>query len=279
MPSVKPQNPKGSKTVSKGGLRDRIRAVGDIQRGLKFSIYGQAKTGKTSLACTFPGRKLIIGTEDGTESVSDAEDVDIVMIDSSDEFDECLKIAVEDGYNTVISDTVGGFQLIVLREVLRISSVPQQLSWGIATQQDWGLVAANFKEHMNKFYRLAETHQKNMIALAHERNHTKETEMEKGMLPDIGSALTGSARLWLDAAADYVCQTYIREKIEVKTSKVNGVEKVSSKATGKMEYCLRVTKHLHYTVGFRLPASRRSALTDDIVDPNYDKIAALITGE
>ena len=207
-----------------------------------------------------------------------SKDTEWVMIESSDEFEEALKIAVEDEYDSVILDQAGGFQMILLKETLQIKNVPVQLSWGLAKQQDWLAVGANFKEHVNRLLCLADTHQKNCVVLSHERNLTKEEEMERGIPPMMGPGVTPAAALWLNGAVDYLCQTYIREKVEVKETKLNGVVKVTSKPTGKMEYCLRVMGNTNYMIGFRIPLGQEEP-KEDIVNPTYEKMVALINGE
>ncbi len=279
MPTIKQQGRTGTPAVNgKPDLRSRIRDVAEIESGLKFSLYGQTKTGKTRLACTFPGKKLILGFEEGTKSVSNVPDVKHVMIESSEEFDAYVRIGVEDGYDTFIVDTAGGFQMILLKEQLGLKGVPLQLSWGLAKQQDWMAVGANFKDHMNRLLDLTRTEAKNVVVIAHERNFTKEEEAAKGADPCYGSALTPAACEWLNGACDFICQTYIKEKVELRETVVNGQKKVAERRTGKVEYVLRVAKHLHYTGGFRVPIGQEDLL-EDIADPTYAKILRILQGK
>jgi hypothetical protein len=276
-PTVKRQNPTGDK-VSKGGLRDRMIPVGDIRKGMRVCIYGIPKSGKTRIACTFPGKKLILGFEDGTSSVSTSMDTIWLPITSSDEFKEGLVIAVEDKFDSVILDEASGFRMVLLKEQLGLLNVPVQLTWAMAKKQDWGAVAGNFKENVNDFFKLASTHGKNMIVLSHENNLTSEEEMIQGIPGMMGPSLGKASALWLNGAVDYLCQTYIREKMEYKEQVINGVKKTTSKSTGKSEYMLRIVSHEKSMVGFRMPLGSKEP-EEDIANPTYEKIRAVIEGE
>jgi len=276
-PKINRELPKG-KEPAKTGLRGRIQKVADIRKGLKVALYGFPKTGKTRLACTFPGRKLIIGTEDGTASVKDDPDTEFIMIDSSEEFTECLKIAVEDEYDNIILDQAGGFQMILLKEQLRVKEVPLQLSWGLAKQQDWQAVAGNFKEHVNRMLSIADKGTVNCIVIAHERNLVGEKEMEQGVSPLMGPGITPAAASWLNGAADYLCRLFIREAMETKEIVTNGKSSFKSKGTGKIEYVMRINGQPGYTIGFRVPIGKELEV-DEIVNPTYDKIMEIINGE
>lgn len=47
---------------------------------MKISVYGRPKTGKTRLSSTFPKPLLILGTEDGTESIKKVEGIDFIHV-------------------------------------------------------------------------------------------------------------------------------------------------------------------------------------------------------
>lgn len=172
-PTVKRQNPTGDK-VSKGGLRDRMIPVGDIRKGMRVCIYGIPKSGKTRIACTFPGKKLILGFEDGTSSVSTSKDTIWLPITSSDEFKEGLTIAVEDKFDSVILDEASGFRMVLLKEQLGLLNVPVQLTWAMAKKQDWGAVAGNFKENVKRLLQAGQySRQEHDCPLPREQPHQR----------------------------------------------------------------------------------------------------------
>ena len=269
MPVVKKQT---KRAASKSrGVASRIKPVG-LHGGIKLLVYGRGKTGKTRFACTFPKPLLVIGTEDGTRSVSNVKGVDFVQIERSSELDELVDLLKEGKYKSACLDTAGGLQDMILKEILGLEDVPLQKSWGIAKQQDWGTCSMQTKERLRGFLELANSHETNVVIIAHERNFDSESESDL-IFPTVGAALTPSVAGWLNGAVEYICQTYIREETkEVKLVK----GKTSQKKTGRAEYCLRIGPHPVYMTGFRVPVG--VVLPDDVVDPSHEKIRKYIEG-
>lgn len=284
MPTVVKQSPR-DKPSRKSGVLGRIAPVKYREGGFKVCIYGRGKTGKTRLACTFPKPLLLIGTEDGTKSVSNVKGVDFVMLDSSDDLVELVELLKEGKYKSAVLDTAGGFQDIILKEVLGLDEVPVSKfkkagkgeAWGITDRATWGTVGTQFKERMRMLLNLSQTQALNIVCIAHERNFNDDNERGDVIFPTIGAALTPSAAGWLNAACDYICQTFIREEVTTKSIKIAGKLTTTSKRTGKMEYCLRTGPHDIYMTGFRVP--KGTVLPDVIVDADYEKIAALVAGK
>ena len=268
MPTVRKQTKRTSKVQ---GVASRIKPVG-LHGGVKLLVYGRGKTGKTRFACTFPKKVLVIGTEDGTRSVSNVKGVDFVQIERSSELDELVDLLKEGTYASACLDTAGGLQDMILKEILGLEDTPVQKSWGIAKQQDWGTTAMQTKERLRGFLDLANTHNTNVVVIAHERNFDSDSESDL-IFPTVGAALTPSVSGWLNGAVEYICQTFIRE--ETKDVKlVKG--KTSQKKTGRAEYCLRIGPHPIFMTGFRVPVGVE--VPDSVVDPSYEKIRKLIEG-
>jgi hypothetical protein len=285
------------------GVLARLGPIKD-NPAVKLSVYGRGKTGKTRLACSFPKPLMLIGTEEGTKSV-DASGIDFVKIADTSDLDALLKQAESGGscwkgkstgtafvynqvelgqgdpYKTVVLDTAGGLQDLVTKDVLGLSEIPMQKSWGMAQQQDWGIIGAQTKERLYQILRLSETKQMNVVVIAHERNFTRDDVPADIMLPAIGSALTPTAAGWLNGACDYICQCYIREEEITKTEKLgdsgDGEGLELTRKTGKKLFCLRVGPHPVYMTGFRLPPGFE--LPDHIIDPSYKKILQIIKGK
>lgn len=277
MPSVTKQNPSGNRPPPKTNKNDifsRVRAVTDHrkQSKVKISLYGDPKTGKTRLTSTFPKPLLIIGAEDGTQSIGTVKGVDFVLVRNSQEVAELLDGCVDRGYNTVAIDTASRLQDMVTAEILGLSEIPIQKGWAMADRQTWGQIGLQVKTIL----RVALDLPLHVVITAHERNFGGDEDGEL-MVPKIGTALTPSVAGWLNGAVDYVCQTFKREKVDKKKSTHNGKETTINVRTGKAEYCLRTGEHPMYITGFRLPPE--VVLPDVIVNPTYDKIAALIHGD
>ncbi len=272
--SLTSQSPKmDEKKIS---VLSRIKPVSMDEDGIRLSIYGRSKSGKTRLACTFPKPLLLIGTEKGTKSVSTVKGVDFVQIYKSEEIDQLAGLLREGKYRSAAIDQAGGLQDIILKEILGTDDLPIQRSWGMAQRDQWMACGAQTKERLKAILDLSLTHSLHVVVIAHERNFSEEGQSDL-ILPTVGSALTPSAAGWLNGACDYICQTYIREEVMIKKTKVGNSEIETRQPTGKLEYCLRVGPHPVYMTGFRLPEG--TTLPDSIINPSYEKIAALIRGE
>jgi hypothetical protein len=241
---------------------------------MKLLVYGRGKTGKTRLFSTFPKPALLVGTEDGTNSIADVKGLDFIYLRESSELDEVCTMLKSGKYKSVGLDTAGGLQDLILKEVLGLDNVPVQRSWGMAQQRDWGTVGVQLKERLRRLLDLADAGIMDVMVIAHERNFNDEGGSEL-MTPTVGAALSPSAAGWLNGATDYICQTFIKEATQTTTQKVAGKEISQTKKTGKAEYCLRIGAHPVYITGFRVRKSAQQ-LPDMIVDPSYEKIRKLI---
>lgn len=284
MPNIKRTANRKKPVRNKGkpkDIRDKLRSVEDQEYGMRINIYGRGKTGKTTLACSFPKPLMLIGTmgtlEDGTRSVSDVEGIQFFPLEEVAEIDELVKVLVEDDYKTVVLDTAGGLQDMVLKEHLGLDEVPVQRTWGMADRKDWMLVGAQTKERLRQLMNLSFTNRTNIAIIAHERSFTEDNEDEEALIPKIGSALSPKVAEWLNGSCDYVCQCFIREGVKEKVKKVGKKEVRTKVKTGKGEYCLRIGPHSIFMTGFRKP--RSFVLPDTIEDPSYEKILMLSHGE
>ena len=241
---------------------------------ININLYGRSGTGKTTLACTFPKPLLIlsfeVGKSGGTKSVHNVKGVEYLAIKTSEELSAVTEELADSEYNTVVVDTAGGLQDMVLREILELDQLPAQRSWGMAKQQEWGQCALQTKERLRALLDLPI----HTVIVAQEREFSSDTESDL-VMPYIASALTPSVTGWLNPACDYIGQTYLRPK--TKTKKVTVGKKTITKSvrSGGMEYCLRTAPDEIYTTKFRLP--KGSTLPPCIVDPDFDKIYKLIS--
>jgi hypothetical protein len=275
VPAISKQT-RTKKSKALTGAAARIVPTSSLTKGVKLLAYGRGKTGKTRLFATFPKPALILGTEDGTSSISDVEGVDFLFLQKSTEVDEVVSLVQDGQYASVGLDTAGGLQDLILKEVLDLDEIPIQKTWGIARKQDWGTVGIQFKERMRNLLNLADQDLANVMVIAHERNFSEDSS-EELMTPTVGAALTPGAAGWLNGACDYVCQTFIREETKTTTKKVAGKSIKQTKKTGNAEYCLRIGPHPVYLTGFRV-SHKITDLPDCIVDPSYDKIKNVIEG-
>lgn len=299
MPQVNKQSPVPAKKLPPKPL-PAPADNGDAEElsGLKVSLYGRSKSGKTRLSATFPKPMLIIGAEDGTRSIATSR----VKIDELDDdspvwqlnlqgkdtgirFVRCLTATTMDSavrylrehteYKTTKLDTGSSLQDLIIKEFLGLDQTVVQRTFGLLDRQGWMQIGQQVKERLRSLVELADTQGLNVIIVAQERNFTDEGTGSDLLMPSVGSALTPSAAAWLNAASDYICQTFIRQQMH--ETPVPGTDTKVQSPTGKSEYCLRVGSHPVYQTGFRLPPG--AVLPDVIVDPTYAKLAKLIRGE
>lgn len=271
-----------------------------IQPGMKLALYGRAKTGKTRLACTFPKPLLLIGTEDGTKSVATGRevkatltdtlgnqfqvftlmlrgkstDIDFVPTSSTSVIDHMLKIA-PGKYKSCVIDHGGGLQDILVKEITGMSEAPAQMSFGVMSQQDWGILTGQFKDIMRRFLALADVYGMHQVVIAHEKNFTSENTPVDVMLPSVGAALTPQCSGWLSTAVDYLGQTYIREELTSSQAGDGGLDIPIATKTGRKQFVLRVAPHEVFQTGFRVPYDV-DLPHDGIADPTFTKIQTLI---
>lgn len=294
MPVINKQRPPApvqrpvQRTAPPPSILGRIVPVGKMpESGLKFAVYGQAKTGKTQFACSFPKPVLLIGTEDGTRTVKSTPGVDFVRLREAAELGDLIDYLGRKGssrcdpgkpYRSAALDTAGGLQDLLLKEVTGLSEVPLNRNWGIASQQQWGQVTGQTKEYLAKLFAFADDPAlaMNVVVIAHERTFggSQDEGAADIVAPVVGASLTPQAARWLDGAVDYLCQTFKRRQVITKTATVAGKPKVQRITTDKIEYCLRTGPHQYFITGFRLDGGRTPP--DAIVNPTYEKAKAVI---
>lgn len=273
--------------AKKEGVLSRIRPIGfDEDEGLKVLLYGRSGTGKTTIWATFPKPILAVLSSGGSQpgelrSIDTPEyrqTVQQVALERADEMRELVDYlnTHREEYATVVLDHATGLQDLILKDLLNLSEIPAQKGWGIATQQDWGQVGTQFKEYIRAILSL----RCNVVIVAQEREFNTENVSDV-IKPTVGAGLTPSITGWLNAAVDYICQTFIRQKEVTKIMKVGAGPKAKTvtrveKVPGQVEYCLRTGADEVYTTKFRKP--RGQPLPQAIVDPSYEQIYALARG-
>ena len=268
----------GAQPAKLESVLNRIAPVKETNLGrLKFSIYGQPKVGKTRFACTFPKPLLIIGSEDGTASVVGTEGVDFVQVLRSDEFMELLNGPVAAGeYRTVVLDTATKLRDLRVSELLGLSEAPVQKSFGFASRETWIQCAMDMKIMLRRLLDLPRVMELNVIIIAQEQDFSGEGGNQSDLVrPAIGSALGKSVCDYVNAECDYVCQALIREVPVQRKVLLKGKEQVITERANR--YCLRTQRDQVYYAGFRVSLNAKSP-PEFLVDPTYEKIAALIRG-
>jgi len=285
MAVVTKQKRKGVKKLT-GDIFDQIQPI-EFDDYLKMNLYGKSGTGKTSLWSSFPGPILGIITSGSNKSgelrsISKAtikkNRIEQFPLQDPDQIREIVKAQRDSGrFKTLVVDHISSLQDQVLKSVLGLDEAPTQLSWGLATQQQYGTLAHRMKDYMRDLLGLENC---NIVFVAQERVFEPNNEdSELDLLPYVASAVSPSIVGWLNPAVDYICETFIQAKTAEKTIKVAGKTKTKTIRLSGVEYCLRTGPSEVYTTKFRKPHDSGIDLPEYIVDPTYDKIMKLIQGE
>lgn len=274
---------KGVSKPREASVWDMIEDVSLEDGGLKVSIYGRSGTGKTRLMATFPKPLLIIGSEKGLKSIHNVPGLQKFILRTSEQLTELIA-GLREGkpskfgkpFASVGLDTATMLQDLVLKEILGLEELPEQKSWGMATQQDYGICTAQVKEYLRHLLDLADNSNIHVAITAQERNFTEGTASEV-LAPSMGPSLTPALATWFNPACDYIVETFIREQFKEITTKIGGKPTTTRKKTGAMEFCIRTAPDAVYTTKFRVGIG--CPLPTVIVDPTFDKMMNVIKGD
>lgn len=279
MPAVRKQSPR--KTVKKSskprGLLSQASEISFEDEGLKVALYGRSGTGKTTFWSSFPKPILALICSGGKRSgelrsIQNVKGVKQFQITSSDQIIQLSEELLESEYKTVVLDHGTHLQDLALKETLGLEEIPVQKTWGIASQQQYGQVGIMMKEYLRSLFELP----KHVVIVTQEREFG--TDLETNLIaPSVGVALSPSVAGWLHSSADYIVETFIRKRKEVKTVKIAGKTKQREVKGEGVEYCLRTGPDEVYTTKFRVPKGR--ILPDVIVDPTFQKMMNVIQGK
>lgn len=241
---------------------------------MRISIYGEPKTGKTRLLASFPKPVLIIGTEDGTDSISNLDGVDFVPINSTSEVDALVAHAQTSPkkYATLGLDNATTLQAMKYSEMLGQTGIPLQKSSAAFEKIDNQEYSYLTKEILNKLFLF----KGNVVFTAHERDHTDKknpTPVSDLLVPRVGSALSKGVAGWLNGICDQVCQTFKRKKVIVEVVEGLRIEH----PTDSGEFCLRCGPHPIYMAGLRVPIG--AYVPDVVLNPTYEKIKKIVDGQ
>lgn len=270
-------------TVRKDDAAPGAKPVAEVKHNTSTALYGRAGSGKTTLSASWPKPILYLNIRDnGTDSISDVEDIDVVDIESSEEMLElilwCVKKANKGKlkYKTIVLDTMTQFQAILVEEKIANSKKklkPGQMpgDFGTLTQQEWGQIAGDMKRLVMDVRNLP----MESVFLCQERIFNAGDEEDDGLGqidPEVGPRLSPSVKNDLNASVSIIGNTFIRIRMVVKK------DKKTLKKTKQVfkEYCLRVGPNSVYTTKIRKPKGIEAP--DYIVDPTFRKIKKIMKG-
>lgn len=271
-----PKKPVRGAVAKAASVLDRIEPISLTTEGLKVAIYGRSGTGKTTLWSSFPKPILAMlksGTKRGEiRSIWNVPGIEIVPLEDEAEVETLVQHQRSTGkYKTVVLDHITSYQDLVFKKVVG-QDAPAQMTWGAATQEQWGIIGGILKERLADMLSLS----CHVVLVAQEREFNTEANVADLLAPFVNVALSPSSAGWVGPAVDYLVQTYIR------MGKIPYIKEAAGGKKLKMykevpQYCLRTGPHPVYSTKFRVP--KGTVLPSEIVDADYNKIMALIEGK
>lgn len=271
--------------VAYGDVWDRIKPMEfDPNAGISVCLYGNSGTGKTTFWATFPDPILAIICSGG-KNPGELKSVNtginrqrIETITIQDSF-ELLKIVegqlATNKFRTLVLDHVSGLQDWVLMEILGLSELPPQKSWGMASQNQYGQCSLKTKELLRPMLDLT----CNRVFVNQERIG-KEGGDNDILVPYVGPGLMPGLAGWLMPSCDYIVQSFKRQKVEEKSVKIgsgpNAKTQITKTKLREVEYCLRTGPDPVYVTKFRLPVDSSAVVPEVLIDPSYDQMIEII---
>lgn len=296
-------NPLGSNSV-KSSTSDIGWDSLELDQFLRVSIYGRPATGKSTFASTFPGPILWLvcsgGSKPGELRSLDTPEmrkkiVPKVIRHSSDVLAAADYAKSTGKFETIVMDHATGLASLVISELKDLKDAPfafarshAQESKGmtLVSEQEWGFIGAECIKLLRSIldlecHSIVISQQKETIP--RKKDNQADLSGEDIVLPFIGSGITPMTVGWLNPATDYILGTFIRPKVIIKEqpSKIKGGKPLITRTRirGQYEYCLRTGEHDLFTVKLRIPKEYRKNVPEAVVDPCYDKLVALISGQ
>lgn len=271
-----------AKTVRRDDRAPGARPVNEVRYHGSTALYGRSGTGKTTLAGSYPKPILYLNIRDnGTDSISDVEDVDVVDINSSEDLREiilwCHKQASKDKlkYKTIVLDTMSQLQGILVEELGEKKNLAGKKKragdFGSFTKQDWGLIAGDLKAVIMDVRNLP----LESVFICQERVFNVGDEEDDGLdqlEPEVGPKLMPSVKNDLNASVSVIANTFIK----VKVTKTKDPKTKKTTREIKKLYCLRVGPNEVYTTKIRKPKGVEAP--DYIEDPTFRKLKKIMKG-
>jgi len=253
-----------------------VTPVGDIKRKRTWLFYGPPGSGKTTLFATFPGKKLLLDIGDeGTDSISDVKDVDVMDVTDWDSLEQAYWYLHENPqeYDVICIDTITALQQLLVEEIGKKKKLKGKRAgdWGTMTKSDWGTVAGKMKTWLTNFRNLP----MKVVFLAQDRVFRDTGEDEDGdeveLDPYLGPCVSPSVKTHIGGEVTVIGYTHIRSR--KRTVKRAGKKKTVT----KVEYCLRLGPDPSYMIKVRKP--KGVDIPEVLVDPSYEELIEIITGD
>lgn len=242
------------------GAIDKAVSIREMPKSNLWVLWGKSGSGKTHVLSTFPKPILYLQYgDDGTGTIEDAEDIDVIIIEDQKHLETILEEArIDDKYATVAVDT---FSLFV-NEWIDENAVQKKKR---VSQQMWG----DLKTDTEKLIKMAKTLAafKIVVLTCHEATDVIEG-MEDEIMPDVRPSVSKGARTYLESMANFGIHTTVIEK---------EVEKKDGTTDTVIRHAAHIAPNPYYWTKLQKPAHIK--VPKLVVNPTYDKIMKLMKGE
>ena len=154
MPKVQTPMPNKAKVTNQNAI-SRIISLDELpEDGIKLLAYGHSGTGKTRLVGSFAKAGKLLHLICSSNKVNEARsirgiaNIDVVEIQEPAEIIALVKHARNHDYVSIALDHVTEFGNLILAKILNLEKMPEQSSWGLATQQEYQQMGLQVKEYL-----------------------------------------------------------------------------------------------------------------------------------
>lgn len=285
-------------------------AVSDIKSILiKMLVYGQNGTGKTRFACTFPKPLVLVSfepqDEGGALSVTHIPGIKFVRPRT---IERTVKLAAQlakkplcdlpdpayngKPYQSVVFDSVTSYQNILLQELMGWDVPAEQVGFGDVPPDIYRRRAEEIKQYLRAWIDLPY----HTVFTGKEKDHNppkeeKVNERTGKVSPDmrpkfvrglqqesvVSVDLGGGAAGWLIDAVPYFGRLYMDREVVARKQKGIGdaADGVRMVETGRFIRALRCSYHPNFVSRFQ----SAEEIPDEIIHPDYNRVAAVIAGK
>ena len=242
------------------GLLDNVIPIGELSQGGLWGIYGKSNSGKTTLISTFPKPILYLQIgDDGTKSISDVENIDVLRIDNPEKLKTVLtELKKNYKYATIVVDTYS----MIVNEWQEENIISKKKKM---TMQAWGDVLTEQNTIVKQCQVLSQ--ERIVVLTCHEVTDTIEG-MEDEITPDVRPNVSKGARTYFEGMCNYGIHTTVLQK------------EVTNKETGETSIQTKHAVHLgsnpYYWTKTQKPSGVK--LPRVVLNPTYEKLVNLIAG-
>lgn len=255
-------------------IKAKIHPIHETVGKMSALAYGRSGSGKTTFAASIvnlPDYKedrdrvlLLDMREEGTDSVYDIENIDVINIEGWGDFEGAYWY-LKDGrhpYKAAIVDTVTQLQFLAMTEAKKRAGKSPNAAMN---KLSWGFLSSMLGPKLLDFRDL-DIH---TCFLAQDRREISEQgdDDAEDLLPEMGPAVMPSISKSLTAMVKVIGQTFIQQQPK-KTKK--GMQYVT-------EFRMRLGPHPFYLTKLRTP--RKNIVPKSISNPTFTKIVKIMRGE